>query len=172
MSSVIGIDLSLTATGVANSRDGRFTIKTAADGDSVENRLTRIEDIAAAISNYAQGCDLAVIEGPSYGQRQQAGEHLRAGLWWLTVAALVGPCPNIIEVPPATLKKFATGKGNATKPDMRMALFQRTGLDLRDDNQVDACWLRELGLRLLGEPTIILPKTHLIALDKIAKVPA
>jgi hypothetical protein len=72
-----------------------------------------------------------------------------------------------IVVTPATVKTFATGKGNATKPDMRMSLYQRTGLDIRDDNQVDAWWLRALGCHLLGTPLLDLPKTHLRALDKV-----
>ena len=59
----------------------------------------------------------------------------------------------------------------ATKPDMRMALYQRAGLDERDDNRVDAWWLRQVGLHLLGDPDALnLPKTHLAALDKIRRI--
>jgi Holliday junction resolvasome RuvABC endonuclease subunit len=45
----------------------------------------------------------------------------------------------------ATLKKFATGKGNADKPAMRVAAEQRWGTlgDDVDDNQVDAMWAAE-----------------------------
>ena len=50
-----------------------------------------------------------------------------------------------VTIAPATLKKYATGKGNATKADMRMAWFQRTGEDVRDDDAVDALWLRQIG---------------------------
>jgi Holliday junction resolvasome RuvABC endonuclease subunit len=68
----------------------------------------------------------------------------------------------------ASLKKFATGSGNAAKADMRMELYKRTGLDLRDDNEVDAWWLREIGLHLNGHPDrITLPATHLAALTKV-----
>jgi Holliday junction resolvasome RuvABC endonuclease subunit len=77
---------------------------------------------------------------------------------------------RVLTVPPATLKKYATGKGTATKADMRMALYQRVGIDLRDDNQVDAYWLHALGHHLLGEPLVVmpkLPKAHVAALDKL-----
>ena len=78
---------------------------------------------------------------------------------------LVHTGTRYVTVTAATLKKFATGRGNATKPDMRMALYQRAGIDLRDDNQVDAWWLRQLGLHLLEDPERMeLPQTHLAAL--------
>lgn len=71
-------------------------------------------------------------------------------------------------MPPTSLKKFATGKGNATKADMRMALFQRAGIDCRDDNQVDAWWLHQIGLHISSSlPRLVLPQTHTVALDKI-----
>ena len=73
-----------------------------------------------------------------------------------------------MDVTPSTLKKFATGRGNATKPDMRMALYQRAGVDCRDDNQVDAWWLRQLGLHIIEDPDRIpLPLTHTTALAKV-----
>lgn len=70
-------------------------------------------------------------------------------------------------VSPGTLKRYAAGNGHASKSDMRMALYKRTGLDIGDDNQVDAWWLRAIGCQLLGEPIVDMPKTHLAALDKL-----
>jgi Holliday junction resolvasome RuvABC endonuclease subunit len=72
-----------------------------------------------------------------------------------------------IAVTAATLKKFATGRGTATKADMRMELYKRAGLDVRDDNQADAWWLRELGLHILDQQTISLPSKNLEALVKV-----
>jgi len=66
------------------------------------------------------------------------------------------------------LKRYATGKGNATKADMRMALFQRAGLDVRDDNAVDAWWLRAMALDHYGHPLVAMPQTHRQALEKVA----
>jgi hypothetical protein len=75
-----------------------------------------------------------------------------------------------LTVVASVLKKFATGKGNCGKPDMRMELYKRTGLDIPDDNQVDAWWLRQIGLHLIEDPDRIdLPKAHLSALDKITR---
>ena len=41
-------------------------------------------------------------------------------------------------VPVGTIKKFATGKGNAPKADMILAVNTRWGIDVSDDNEADA----------------------------------
>jgi crossover junction endodeoxyribonuclease RuvC len=168
---VVGIDLSLTATGIA-AVGGLSTIKSGSSGDTIIDRLVRLglilEQVRQHVSTTPAAVTLVLVEGPSLGQQRQGGEHLRAGLWWLLMDRLNLWGHHPVDVPPATLKKFATGKGNATKADMRMALFQRGGLDVRDDNQVDAWWLRQVGLHLLDDPTAVkLPKTHLDALAKM-----
>lgn len=69
----------------------------------------------------------------------------------------------------ATLKKFATGSGNATKPDMRMAWYKRTGEDVRNDNAVDALWLREIGRHAIGHSEALdLPKAQRECILKLA----
>ena len=170
---VVGIDPSLTATGIADET-GAHTIASGPGTPSLRVRHRRlaliVHDINTRVLGVALGqprAALVTIEAPSLGQARQGGTLDRHGLWWLTVDRLTYHDLPVAEVPPATLKKFATGKGNATKADMRMALYQRTGADVRDDNQVDAIWLRHLGLHLIGAPEIDLPKTHLAALAKV-----
>jgi hypothetical protein len=162
--SVVGLDLSLTATGLANTT-GTQRIRC---GDL--RGCARFSWIASAVfdDGTTQAADLVVIEGPSYGSMSGAGHHEAAGLWWHITYRLEALEVPYAVVPPSTLKKFAAGRGNATKPDMRMALFQRAGLDLRDDNQVDAWWLRAAGLQALGHPLVELPTAQREALDKVA----
>lgn len=168
--SAVGLDLSLSATGVALASGELRTIKSTVDDGTVAGRAHRIADLADRITSCVPVGALAVIEGPAYAAQAQAGVHLRAGLWWLVAHTLTSRGVEVVEIAPSALKKLATGKGNATKPDMRMALFQRTGLDERDDNRVDAFWLRQLGLHLLGaDDRIELPKTHLVALEKVRR---
>lgn len=82
--------------------------------------------------------------------------------------ALVEAGVPFTVVTAASLKKFATGSGNAGKADMRMELYKRTGVDIRDDNQVDATWLRQIGLHLTHHPdALALPKAHTDALLKV-----
>ena len=44
-----------------------------------------------------------------------------------------------------TIKKFATGKGNALKKDMIAACI-KAGHDVKDDNQADAYWICRLAM--------------------------
>lgn len=162
---VIGLDLSITATGMClvdgfcctvggKSTLSDWRIKLIADavreahydGDWRHHPLVVIEDLA--------------VHGP--GGALHAAQVM--GAVKLTLMAKGTP---YLLVPPSSLKKYATGKGNATKADMAVALYKRAGLELADDNQVDAWWLRALGLQMLGEPVVELPAVNLSALDRL-----
>ena len=161
---VVGLDPSLTGLGLATP-DGLSTISSKAAGDTVAARVERLVTMADTVALLIPESSLVVIEGPAYSRQLGAGHHLSAGLWWVLAVELTHRGHDVIEVPPTSLKKFATGKGNATKPDIRMALYQRAGLDVRDDNQADAYFLRQVGLHLVGDPDALpLPQTNLVAL--------
>ena len=168
---VVGLDLSLTATGIAHCDGHLVTCKT--DTAAGDRRLITIEQsIVLAISGgpMTDGFDrplpdLAVVEDlPTHAQ----GAGKTGMVHGVARALLIRFGIPYVLIPPATLKKYAVGKGNATKPDMRMALFQRAGLALRDDNQVDAWWLRAMGLDHFGSPPVDLPKVNREALGKVA----
>lgn len=156
---ILGLDLSITATGVARHDGQTYTIKPSSTGD---RRLIEIRDVV----HLAVGaCDLVVIEDlPPI--RAHALSILGMVHGTIRTALMAWGIPYVL-VPPGSVKKYATGKGTATKPDMRMALFQRAGIDLRDDNQVDATWLRFMALDFYGHPVVDLPKAHRAALAKV-----
>lgn len=52
----------------------------------------------------------------------------------------------ITGVPVGTIKKFATGRGNASKSEMLLACSEKFGVIPSDDNEADAVALRELVL--------------------------
>lgn len=168
MRRVLGIDPSLTGTGIAWADDGTATCTGVGDQRlwviyrSVHRLASGIDELAG----YGGPFEFAVVEDlPTHGQ----GAGKTGMAQGVVRLALLHACVPYRLVAPATLKTYATGKGNATKPDLRMALYQRTGIDLRDDNQVDAWWLRALGLDLLGEPVVELPQTHRRALAKVER---
>ncbi len=157
---VVGVDLSITATGVALPGGDTFTIRPRSLGDH------RLAEIAAAVLDLSHAA-LVVIEGPVL--RSQAA--LPLGMLHGAVrASLLEAGAEYLIVAPATLKKYATGRGNATKPDMAVAAWKRAEREYADDNQCDAAWLRWLGLDVLGAPEFDLPASHRVALDKLPAV--
>ncbi|ROO82647.1 hypothetical protein EDD29_0128 [Actinocorallia herbida] len=167
---VVGIDLSLTGTGLALP-DGTLHTITTGPGDHIWDQHSRLAYIVEQVIELAEagtypGLVLAVVEGPSYSSKG-AGTWDRAGLWWLAIDRLIENAVPLAIVPPSNLKLYGHGKGTANKADMRMALYQRTGADVRDDNRVDAAWLRLMGLDKLGHPQVDMPKNHRQALDKV-----
>ena len=167
---VLGVDPSLTSTGIS-AESGLATIRSSPSDHqppTLEDRRRRLVRIVRDVVAYAPVfTDLVVIESPSLGQARQGGTLDRNGLFWLLVDEFAGLKIPVVDVTPATVKKFATGNGGAKKPDLRMALYKRTDLDIADDNQVDAWWLAEIGRHLLTAPSISLPYTHVKALEKV-----
>jgi hypothetical protein len=49
----------------------------------------------------------------------------------------------LVQVEPGDLKRFATGKANAKKPEMLEAARRRLSYPRDDEDEVDAIWLRE-----------------------------
>jgi hypothetical protein len=172
---VLGLDLSIAATGICTPTAGLSTFRPTSQGDArlVEIRNRTVADLF--------GVDLVAIEGPFVSMSASTLPLLM--LHGAIRCALISNHTPYLIVPPATLKIYATGSGKATKADMRMELYKRTtrtdpydtdeyrthgGLDVADDNQTDAWWLRALALDLTGCPVVSLPQTHRRALDKLA----
>lgn len=155
MPGVLGVDPSLSGTGLAWGDDATSTC-----GGTGDQRLWVITHAIRELGRL----DLAVVEDlPTHGMG--AG---KTGMAQGAVRlALMSTLTPYVLVPPATLKTYATGRGNATKPDMRVSMLSRFGTDLRDENQVDAWWLRAMGMDYLGAPIVTLPQTHRRALDKV-----
>lgn len=162
---VVGLDLSITATGVCwrISERSEPTVETwagkAVDGDS---RLARLAHLTAGLCGAET--DLVVIEDlPTHAKS--------AGITGMVHGAvrtvLIDEGAPYALVAPATLKKFATGRGNADKTAMALALYRRAGIELCDDNQVDAWWLWAAGMTRLGAPPVSLPADQVAALDKV-----
>jgi Holliday junction resolvasome RuvABC endonuclease subunit len=158
---IVGLDLSLTATGIAHTDGQTETVQSRTAAGDMRLLLIR----GAVIDAVQDGCDLAVIEDlPTHAH----GAGITGMVHGAVRSLLLLQGTPYALVPPATLKKYAVGKGNAAKPDMRMALYQRASLDMRDDNQVDAWWLRAAGLDHYGQPVVQVPQSHRAALAKVA----
>lgn len=160
---VIGLDLSLTSTGVALPTGATFRIKTkAADGD---RRLCIIRDrMRAVLADHAP--HLAVVEDLP---RHAKGAGITAMVHGVVRAELLDAGVPFAIVVPATLKSFACDHGNAEKEQLAAAAFLAAGAEFADDkggDQCDAWWLRAAGHDWAGDPLFELPQAQRDRLSK------
>lgn len=147
MRPVVGIDPSLTGTTVA-TRDGITKVLTRLDGIprlvEIRNRVLDIIRATHAAPGTTFDDPLIVIEGYAFSSRTahqhaigELGGALRLALW---AAGL-----EWIELPPAQLKLWATGKGNAPKDVVVSAVSARLGREFASNDHVDSFVLRDIG---------------------------
>lgn len=159
---VIGVDLSLTCTGIAG----------ASWTDHVRPRgLTghpRLAHLIQHVGSFIRHADLVVFEGPSYGPGAKHRHEDLAGLrvimrhwcWKRSIPYAV--------VPPSCRALYATGRGNATKGEVRTAIADRYGIHTEGRaryDEADAFVLCAAGLHHLGHPLAPAPERNATALN-------
>lgn len=168
---VLGIDLSLSSTGMAEADQGdirTWTIKGTGTGHE------RLDELLYAVGKDVWKRDgtmtpFVVVEGPSYGSSAsgQKGHHERAGLWWLLTHRLWDNNIPFAVVPPAALKKYATGAGNASKDKVLLAAARRFPDFDGGNDAADALWLAAMGADHLGSPCTTMPELNRAALNSV-----
>lgn len=125
----IGIDQSFTSTGLCiKFPDGLIAAKAhqTKPTESVHHKVERareivnfiMKDVLEACNNYPMAEPEVRIEGLSMGKNTTSSRDL-AGLQFMIIDALKDVEINDITiVPPKSLKKLATGNGNASKDEM------------------------------------------------------
>lgn len=145
---VIGLDLSLTGTGVV-VLDEYGSVRYAATLASKLRDMARLEYIrdviGGALSKYEPR--FACIEGYSMGS--QAGQLASIGELGGVIKLLMYRNGFLYQiVAPTQLKKFATGKGNGAKDEVMLHVFKRWGYEAKDNNQADAFVLARIALTM------------------------
>lgn len=167
---VVGLDLSLTATGVAWIEDDQVhtcTIGSKPAGALLADRNARLLNLESRIAEPRINAALVVVEAPSLHSKG-AGTWDRAGLWWYVVRACSAQQVPVAEVPPATVKKFATGRGNADKSAVAVGMSRLwPDVEAGNDNEWDALVLATIGAQKLGMP-VPSRAHHADALAKVA----
>lgn len=148
MSFLIGLDLSLTSTGVSINGE-TSVISTKARG------AERLHIVSSTILDLCSSKDAvcAIIEGYSFASRNsqahsigEMGGAVRMKLWEKGIP--------YVEVPPTCRAKFATGKGNAGKSEVVSSISAKTGIIFSGaggDDECDAWLLEQMGLKYLNK---------------------
>lgn len=177
---VVGIDLSLTSTGLAVVTTGErgvlaygSVMRVASSGtkkDTLVERRERLNLIGHQVIDYVRRMDpqLVVIEAPSMASKY-GHPHDRSGLWWLVVNRLMSLEYPVAAAPPTCRAKYATGKGNAAKDDVLTHVVRRyAGVMVTKNDEADALILAAMGARHLGHPIEeSLPAAHVSGLDGV-----
>ncbi|GHE79961.1 hypothetical protein GCM10014715_39140 [Streptomyces spiralis] len=172
---VIGIDPSLTCTGIAG--DGwADALRCKGKGHH------RLGWLRQEVAERTRAADLVVIEGAAYGQGGQAGHHELAGLWWILTQDLWDQKIPYAVVTPHGRTIYATGSANPAKDYpkekrariakgmVRDAVAERYGLNCDGPgkyDRADAMILAAMGLHWAGWPLAVVPDTHRRALDAV-----
>lgn len=100
------------------------------------------------LSEHGSTIQLAAIEGFSMGNKQGSSKSIEIGaVGMMARVELWRAGIPFLEVPPSTLKKWISGKGNAEKNLMLRAVYQRWGFEAETDDDADAYALMKLAER-------------------------
>ena len=165
---ILALDLSLTRTGYCcdSADEGLAGCRTGLLETARLRGMERLDRIVRQVQSLARGSDLVVIEGYSFGSQGRA----------VFDVAELGGCVRFllhrlgmpfVNVPPATLKKFATGKGNAPKDAMIAEAIRRFGFAGFDNNEADAFLLWCMARHAYECPVVSLPQLQAAALAAV-----
>jgi len=142
---ICGVDASLTSTGIGSFEDGNIVT------EAIQSQLKgpeRLISIREGVRHIVKGSDLVLLEGYAYSKGDKAhqigelGGVLRVMFWKMDL--------KVIEVAPSALKKFATGKGNAKKEDIAVAIYKRWGREFKTNDEADAFVLTQIGMAYMN----------------------
>lgn len=143
----IGLDLSMRATGVVVLDDEGSVIKRMRIGwkDScatVHQRIAYFDKVSLAVSSLV--ADIAVEDDCLHEIAIAVEDYATHGPGDPTIGPELGAIvrlrlvkhPRLHEISATSLKKFACGKGNATKDVIMLEVYKRWGFDCNGDNNL------------------------------------
>jgi Holliday junction resolvasome RuvABC endonuclease subunit len=162
LTAVVGLDLSLTSSGLARitwGRDKTTVIETTTRGEAgvttladPAERCHALHRLKTAIVDWASPADLVVVESMVPNPMSRSTNE-RGALWYLIVLSLLHRELDVRFVHPGTLKRYATGRGGADKAAMKAATTEAfPAVRTRTDDERDALWLAAVGVHLLDGP--------------------
>ena len=146
MKDFVGVDQALRKIGVSVVCEGRAALLKLIVPPSDLRSTPRMQYLREALKHTLEPypkADGAAMEGQSYGSEGQLDQLGRiGGIVEVLLADLYGVPPLV--VPPAVLKKFVTGSGQATKSHMMRATKIYWDLEVAQDDLCDAHGLARL----------------------------
>lgn len=149
---ILGLDTSLTATGVAKifTSNGTYVTRTLKPPTKMLGH-ERLAWIMGELDAMTSGVDVAAMEAPAYGAKGDA-YHQLAGVWWMVAHHLWSKGIPTVSVAVDTLKLYAAGKGGVDKDQMMLRIGRAFEDFEGDNNAADALWLAQMAADHYGVP--------------------
>lgn len=147
---IMGLDPSSNTGYVILDEDGNLVKAGVVTFKAAKDRFARYEKYEYKIINLIDDydIDLVVIEGYSFAGKfnnsfqYELGTVFRMALYKRDIL--------FVEVPPSSLKKFITGKGNGRKDLIMLSVYKLWDFDTDNDNEADAYGLAQFGRGIIG----------------------
>jgi crossover junction endodeoxyribonuclease RuvC len=166
---VLGIDLSLTGTGVVCLENGQIIsqllIKSTPNEKTTVAEMNRIKDILDKIESSISSniFEAVAVEGVSFASKRTVSLSQLSGLNYLVRYNFIfdkwknnlKDINKLLIVPPTVLKKFITGKGNSKKDVMLLETYKRYEMSFDNDNLCDAFGLAQIASVIVGESKVV-----------------
>jgi len=179
---IIGVDPSLRSTGICALRSGLLgdrvsKITTGTSKRTLLDRWARYEEIVTGVKLFCRvhgtgvlSHALVLIEGYSMGSKGAAFTQLIESGTLLRRFFLKDTSWTVLEIAPAALKKFVTGKGGGAGTDktgVAMAAFKRWSIEHGTSDETDAHCLALLGAYAVGLKQGELPAANQSVVDDV-----
>jgi Holliday junction resolvasome RuvABC endonuclease subunit len=165
----LGIDASLTSYGLsAVSERAHLTLRFCPKLRGVRRLDEIYEFVYSTVENFCAAFDVQHIVMEDYapgvqGRRHAIGEG--GGVTKLALYHLLGDgkrgFPTLVA--PTALKKFVTGRGNAKKNEILLAVYRKWGVEFANDDMADAYSLARMGLGILSKDTLLAYEAEVLA---------
>lgn len=133
----VGIDPSLAGSGLVILDNGANVLEEVSLKAGTEDDPLRFMKLTQRIRKHLNpATDRVLIEGFSFGSRGK-GVSSMYGIGWCIRIMLTQEVFKWEEVPPASLKKFASNKGNAKKEDLVLPVFKKWGFESSSNDITD-----------------------------------
>lgn len=153
---IIGLDPSFTACGISDGQRHEIISTKPLDGEDHFGGLARRSaQLVNGIMDFVHPRDALFIEAPMMAAPAHGGNHLFDIGWLMNdiLAAIHSEGCVSILVPILSVKKFASGKGNTKKDEMKLAVFKKWGVEFEKDpgcDKLHAFVLHKIGVEVLA----------------------
>ncbi len=166
----IGIDLSLTGTGVVylnKDKDERKLIKSSPP--KIKTPTTELERLMVIRNKITitKEAKLVAIEGIAFMSRNSTSTSQLSAINYMVREKLYNLGVPFVIVAPTSLKKFVTGKGNAGKDIVMLEAYKRWNVSITDNNICDAYGLAKIAEALTIKTKLIKPQEDVLKVLKV-----